>query len=567
MDDLRTLARSLEQLAQERERGLTFQRRDGTTNTYPYADVLVEARRRGAALQQRGFGKGDRIVTVLIESEDFVFTLYGMILAGIIPVPVYPPFRPDLEQYATNLRHIVETSKCKALITEPLLKSRLKLDYVENVILAEDLAGGDPEAFRADSIGLEDTCFIQYTSGSTAFPKGVVLTHGNLAANCTCFMKEGMKIGPDDVAVCWLPLYHDMGLIGHVFGPTYFNMPAAYMSPYVFIRKPVEWLKLITKYKGTISFAPNFAYGLCASRIKKLDGLDLSSWRVAGCGSEPISYDVLKKFGERFAPAQFDPNAFLCAYGMAESSLAVSFSAVGGGVRADHVDSVALYENGIAEPRPEGDRIAIVNCGKPFCEHDLRVVDKNGDALPERRVGEIVTRGPSVMQGYYDNEEATADTLRDGWLHSGDLGYIADGDLYVCGRQKELIIIAGRNYYPQDIEWAVGSLPSIRTGNVVAFGVAKEDAESVVVVAETRSPKRKWEQLTLDVRKIVHDAVGIRLGAVMMAPPGTLPKTSSGKLQRRKTKDLYLSGDLLRRTSFFSRMAGSVGRAFSSLWQ
>jgi fatty-acyl-CoA synthase len=558
----KTLVAAVRAAAQEPERGFTFVRSDRSERRMSFRELYECASRRASALKRAGLAKGDRLAIIVIEAEDFIPTFFGAVLAGIVPVPLYPPFRPDMVQYAATARHIISTARARALVLDPLLRGRLRFDFVETTLGSDGLEDAGPRPDVEERVSLGDTAFIQFTSGSTSFPKGVVLTHANIATNVGCFMHEGLKLRDDDIGVTWLPLYHDMGLIGHVFGPVYCRLPMVFLSPFVFIRRPREWLRLISEHRATISFAPNFAYGLCTARVRDLDGLDLSTWRVAGCGSEPISFSTLGDFARRFGAAGFDRKALLAAYGMAESTLAVSFSGLGDGVSALHVDPTALHENGEVVETGGEDGLAVVGCGGAFPGHQVRIVDEKGAELRERRVGEIVVRGPSVMQGYFQNDEATRATVRDGWLHSGDLGFVADGQLYVCGRKKDLIIIAGRNYYPQDIEWAASAVEGVRTGNVVAFGLAEGDTESVVVVAETRAPRARWDQIVASIRTGVQQRVGIRPDRVVMVPPGTLPKTSSGKLQRSRTRERYVSGELFARPSLPRRLARAIARLF-----
>ena len=541
---MKTLAEALILLSEEKQRGFTFVEEDGNERFIPFSEIYKKSIQRTNVLKSMGFVKGDRIAIILPESKDFILTFFGAVLAGIIPVPIYPPFRPDIIQYLDTVRHILKASKSNALVTIPMIKGRLKKMPVTKIIESTELEKDCEIDTSAEKIDLEDTAFLQFTSGSTSNPKGVIVTHQNIATNVKCFMEEGLKVMPDDVCVSWLPLYHDMGLIGCVFGPTYYNVTVVFMPSLMFIKRTVEWLRLITKYKATISFAPNFAYGLCASRVKDTSGLDLSSWRVAGCGSEPISHENLINFAKHFKPVNFRENALLAAYGMAESTLAVSFSELEQGIKSESVDTVSLYEEGIAVPKEEGNCIQIVSCGKPFDSHHLAIVDDNGDKLPERRVGEVVVRGPSVTKGYFENEKDTKNTIKNGWLHTGDQGYISSGDLYVCGRKKELIIIGGKNYYPQDIEWAVNSVKGVRRGNVVAFGMKYGLTESVVVTAEYRGTKKKERETKDHIKNAILNKVGIRVDRIELLKPGTLPKTSSGKLQRKKTKDLYEAGKL-----------------------
>jgi fatty-acyl-CoA synthase len=541
---MRTIPEVLKSLSEEKVRGFTFLQEDGNEIFLSFSEIYKRSLHRASVLKSKGFVKGDRIAIIIPDSKDFILTFYGAVLAGIIPVPIYPPFRPDMVQYLETAKHILKTSKANALATIPFLKGRFKKMPVKEILTPDELEQKTDAEAVDEEVSLDDIAFIQFTSGSTSNPKGVMVTHRNIAHNVRCFMDEGMQLTPDDVGVSWLPLYHDMGLIGFVFGGTYKNIPIIFMPSLMFIKRTKEWLRLITKYKATITFAPNFAYGLCTARIKDTSGLDLSSIRAAGCGSEPISYDNLINFARHFKSVNFKENSLLAAYGMAESTLAISFSPLGEGIKAETIDADKLYEEGISVPTEEGNTIKVVSCGKPFKLHDLAIMNKEGDMLPERQVGEVVVRGPSVTQGYYDNEKVTKDTIVDGWLHTGDLGYIANGDLYVCGRKKEIIIIAGRNYYPQDIEWAVNSVKGIRRGNVIAFGLKHGLTESVAVTAEYRGLKKEEEETKQKIKNAILDKVGIRVDTIELLPPGSLPKTSSGKLQRKKTQELYQSGKL-----------------------
>lgn len=557
---LLTIPEALSSLAEESQRGFSFLYEDGGERFFSFAEVYERSCQRAFALKERGFVKGDKIALILPESEDFIFTFYGAVLVGIIPVPIYPPIRPDITTYLELIRHIIRVSHANAVITVPPIKRLVSTEIgVKEVIASQELdkiKDTSPNSSPISHSSLDDVALLQFTSGSTAFPKGVMMTHRNIASNVNCFMEEGIDVKEDDVGVSWLPLYHDMGLIGCVFGPTYYNIPMMFMSPLMFIRKPKEWLLLITRHKATVSFAPNFAYGLCATRIKDIDGLDLGSWRIAGCGSEPISYDTLKRFGNHFRAAGFKEDSFLTAYGMAESTLAVTFSKPGEGLTAEKVYTDSLYEKGLAIPSVAQESLnshikkscTIVSCGKPFSSTELLIVGDNGKSLPERYVGEIVIRSHSVMKGYYNNEQETKNAIRDGWLYTGDLGYIVDGNLYVCGRRKDLIIIRGKNYYPQDIEWATNEVEGVRCGNVIAFGLRDMSSltESVVIVAESHHWRNKEKGLREEIRSTILNRFGLRVERIEILPPGSLPKTSSGKLQRNKAKELFETGKFVR---------------------
>jgi acyl-CoA synthetase (AMP-forming)/AMP-acid ligase II len=351
-----------------------------------------------------------------------------------------------------------------------------------------------------------------------------------------------------------------MGLIGFVIAPLYHLNTITFLPPLLFLKRPARWLEAISRYRGSISFGPNFAYALCVKRIKdsEVAGLDLSSWRVAGCGAEPIRAENLQAFADKFAPLGFDQRAFISCYGMAESTLAISFSQLGAGVTTDVVDGEALWSQGRAAPiDAESPRAApIVQCGRAFEGHEIQVFALDDEAserpLGERAVGELRLRGPSVTAGYFNESERTQEAFAGGWLRTGDLGYLADGDVHICGRSKEVIIVNGRNYYPQDLEWEAGKVEGVRKGNVVAFGTLKphNDRERVVITFETgETDEARLQALKGEVRRVVQQALGLTVDDVVPLAPGLLPKTSSGKLQRGRTRELYETGTLLGRSS------------------
>jgi fatty-acyl-CoA synthase len=423
-------------------------------------------------------------------------------------------------------------------------KARERDVKLERIAMCEDAFEGETPAFERPEVSPEDLCFLQFTSGSTNKPKGVQVTHRNLVTNASCFLgpAPGLDRNDDDVGVSWLPLYHDMGLIGFILGTIVCDIPVVIIPTAQFARAPRLWLETIHKHRGTITYAPNFGYELAAKRVKDkdLDNLDLSCIRVAGCGAEPIRAKSLLAFADRLAPTGFDGDAaYLPSYGMAESTLAVTFHELGTPIIVDRVDPAAM-KSGRAVPSDADDALELVSCGKPFEGHELAITDDDGKPLGEREVGEIVIRGPSVTKGYYQNEEATSAAFREGWLRTGDLGYRADGNLYVCGRVKDLIIINGANHYPQDIEWMVGDLPGVRRGNVVAFSVMDDGREELVLVAEGN--RADASELRKTIGRTVAEGFGLHAKDVAIVPVGTLPKTSSGKAQRRKAKQMYEDG-------------------------
>lgn len=561
----RTVVQAIEDASKSTQTGYRFVHEDsGAEPFFSHAGIERASARFGGALQSLGLSKGDRVALILPDNADFVFAFLGALRAGVIPVPIYPPTGlGKLAGYLDNTLHIVEKSGAKVLVTTSEIRRLLgtvqsRAPELQKVCDVETLKGLREE-LQPVKVELDDTCFIQFTSGSTSQPKGVVLTHANIAENVHVIMDLGLKAQTFDSGVSWLPLYHDMGLIGFVLAPLFHVNTITFLPPLLFLKRPVRWLEHMSRQKASISFGPNFAYALCNKRIKdsEMEGLDLSSWRVAGCGAEPIRAENLRSFAERFAKVGFSDKAFVSCYGMAESTLAVSFSGAGRGLVVDEVDGQSLWSTGKAEPvAPAAEHATpIVSCGQAFDRHQIAVFAEtdaeSATPLPERTVGELRLKGPSVMRGYWNEPELTRDAFAGGWLKTGDIGYLAKGEVHICGRSKEVIIVNGRNYYPQDLEWEASRVEGVRKGNVIAFGTMKptHDRERVVIALETsvaEGPER--ETLKGDVRRVVQQALGLTVDDVVPLDSGALPKTSSGKLQRSKTRELYEDGDLLART-------------------
>jgi fatty-acyl-CoA synthase len=546
-----TLVEALYALPDGDARGFRFYGLDRELRYFPYGAMRAEAERRAAFLAEAGLAPGDRVALLLPENHEFVLTFLGASVGGFVPVPMYPQATfKAIDAYLDILGHIVEAADVGAVVcmdgnrdVMERLQERPEMEG-RGVLVAPRCFEGAPPPFTAPRVTPADLCFLQFTSGSTSKPKGVRVTHENLVANTTAFLgPEGIARTPEDVGVGWLPLFHDMGLIGFVLGTLIVDLPVVLMQTAHFARAPRRWLELIGEHRGTITYAPNFAYQLVTKRVrdKDLERLDLSSLRVAGCGAEPIRARTLSAFAERFAPCGFDPRALLPSYGMAESCLAITFHPTGEPMVVDRVDPAALRE-GRAAPSDAPDATEIVSCGREFTGHDLAIMKEDGARCGEREVGEIVVRGPSVTSGYFRNEAATRAAIRDGWLHTGDLGYRADGDVYVCGRLKDLIIINGANHYPQDIEWAVGELAGVRRGNVCAFSVVRDGTERLVILAEAN--RGEAPRLREAIARQVFADFGLQVAEVVVSPVGTLPKTSSGKHQRNKTRALYEQGAL-----------------------
>jgi fatty-acyl-CoA synthase len=556
-----TLKDALYELAKRPHRGFTFVRSDGSEKFVPFPTILLEARRRAASLYARGAAKGDRIALIVADSEEFVLTYLGASIAGLVPVPIYPhaSFK-KVESYHDTVSHIIRASGAQLLVTatalEPFLAPlRVRLPQLKALLLVEELGSGEDTSIDV-AVDPADLAFLQFTSGSTASPKGVMVTHANLAWNSQCFIKQGLGRDDSDVGVSWLPLFHDMGLIGFLIGPVFTDIQVCFIPTANFVRAPRVWLDALSRHRGTITYAPNFAYQLVTKRLKERDigELDLSSVRHAGCGAEPIQPKTLAQFAERLKPAGFRAEAFLPSYGMAEATLAISFADMRGlgesprGCRVDIIDRAQLeHHQAVAVVSGTPGAVELVNCGRAFPEHELAVVDTaTGEKVPDRAVGEVIFRGPSLARGYFDESEKTCEAFRDGWLRTGDLGYLVNGELYICGRIKDMLIIRGRNFYPSDIEAAVGELPRVRRGNVIAFGVQHEGEEALVVCAEAF--QSDGEGLKQEVADLVMERFSLSAHAVELVPQGSLPRTSSGKPQRRRAREMYQSSGFPRST-------------------
>ena len=545
---------------------LIFYEDEGESPTLTFGELLKGAERVAAELAQRGIGRGDTVALMLPTSRDFFLSFAGTLLAGATPVPIYPPFRADrISEYAERQSAILANAGARLLITFREAASAAKLlkplvPSLEGVVTANALVHSE----AAIPLGTQlhsranDLALLQYTSGSTGNPKGVMLTHANLLANVRS-IGEALGMRNEDVGVSWLPLYHDMGLIGAWLMPLYFGLPLVVMSPLAFLSRPAKWLRAFHRYRGTIGAAPNFAYELAAAKIsdEEIKSVDLSSWRAALNGAEPVLPATLDRFVSRFAAYGFRSETLLPVYGLAEASLAVTIPQVGRGPIVDRLDRTVFAQEGRALPvtseTPAEDLnvISFVSVGPPIPRHDVRIVNERGEDLPDRTEGQLWFRGPSTTQGYYRNEAATAALLPEGlaagWVNSGDRAYRADGEIYITGRVKDIIIHAGHNLYPHEIEDCVAHVPGVRKGCVVAFGATDPIAgtERLVIVAESRERNRAArEQLAQAITAQVTESLGQPPDKVEVVPPNAIPKTSSGKLRRDATKQKFLSGEL-----------------------
>ncbi len=529
-----------------------------------YGELWRRSNLIALGLKERSIRRGESVAIMLRTEEDFFFAFFGTLLAGAVPVPMYPPFRADrIGEYASRQVAILRNAQARVMITfeaSELIATLLRpqIPSLTAIVTVRDLtefSGLDSKTtipLTAVWPTADNPALIQYTSGSTGDPKGVLLSHSNLLANIRA-LRQALNIKPDDIAVSWLPLYHDMGLIGAWLGPLYFGTPIVIMSPLTFLAFPPRWLWAIHAHRATISVAPNFAFDLCVRKINdhEIRELDLGSLRILLNGSEAIVPETIQRFTKRFMHYGFKAEAICPVYGLAECSVGLTVSPLGRLPRIDRVTRKSLQQTGRAEPADINDPLPLqfVSCGTPLPEHEIQITNGKGCPVEERVVGHVLFRGPSVTRGYFRNPDATNKVLRsDGWMDSGDLGYWADNELFVTGRLKDLIIKAGRNLYPHEIEELVGSISGIRKGCVAAFGVQDTTlgTERLILIAETRETSaERRKQIHSTITEQMMSVLGIAPDSVVFSPPGSILKTSSGKIRHAATRDAYLNGRLV----------------------
>ena len=532
----------------------------GQETVIRYGQLFEMAKKVAIGLHAEGLHRGETVAIMLPTSAQFFYAFLGVLLAGGIPVPIYPPLRADkIEEYAFREASILNNAEVRILITfdkteslGKLLRVFIKsLNTVATVDYLMSLSGSLPH-FNLQS---NDPALIQYTSGSTSAPKGVLLSHYNLLSNIRTYGRA-IHISPTDVGVSWLPLYHDMGLIGAWLGSLYHAFPLTVLSPLSFLNRPERWLWAIHYHRGTISGGPNFAYELCVRKIddSSIQGLDLSSWRLAFNGAEAVNPRTLERFLKKFAPYGFKAETLYPVYGLAESTVALTFPPLNRPPKIDTILREPFETLKIAKQQVENDSLKksedlleFVSCGKPLPEHAIRIVDEKGLPVQERIVGSLEFKGPSAMVGYYQNPLETAAVYHDGWWDSGDYAYLAEEEVYITGRKKDIIIKAGRNLYPQEIEEVAAEVHGVRKGCVIAFGVLdpKWGTEKLIVVAETHDVKKEEKQkIRQEITEKISVILAIPPDEVILIPMRTIPKTSSGKLQRSLCKQYYLEGKL-----------------------
>ena len=542
------------------ERDAHRYRSNGSVEDLSYGELIAEADRLARGMHRLGVRRGDRVGLVLHSAREFIPAFLGCVRAGFIAVPLYPPLTlGQLASWAETTGRMLGTAQASLLLADPPVAYTLRSlrDQIpslrEVVSIAELPDGGELPRARPSA---DDLVFLQFTSGSTAAPRGVRVTHGSLWANAHAIMVDGLNASSEDRGVSWLPLYHDMGLIGFVMSPLVTQTPVTFIATLDFLKRPEIWVRTLSEDRGTVSFGPNFGYALTARRTDSIEGLDLSAVRVLGCGAERIQPEAIDGFFDRFADAGLRRTAFLACYGLAETTLAVTFAAMQDSLKVDRLEPARRSTDDDASGLHRLDHpVSVVSCGRPLPRHRVSILGPDGERLAERRVGEVFVEGPSVTDGYWDDPEATDQVFVDGGVKTGDLGYLSEGELHVVGRLKDTIIVRGRNFDPTPIEIAAGRVDGVRTGNVVAFSVPGDLTERIVLAAEYRD----GDPATLEaaIVRAVQREVALTVSEVVLIEAGSLPKTTSGKLQRSAAREQYLGGTLgrIRRRTDTSALA------------
>jgi 1-acyl-sn-glycerol-3-phosphate acyltransferase len=526
---------------------------EGRETPITYRQLYDGALGYAARLAQAGLQPGQMVAIMLPTCKEYLYSFYGVLLAGGVPVPLYPPARlTTIEDHMTRHVGILKSAGARILITIPEAKAlayllRAQVESLRAVLMPSDLqgsgAGFAPVRGKTGDIG-----FLQYTSGSTGSPKGVVLSHANLLANVQA-MGKAVSAGPDDVFVSWLPLYHDMGLIGGCFATMFLGFPVVLMSPLAFLARPGSWMRAIHRHRGTLSGGPNFSYELCLRRIpdEEMEGIDLTCWRFAFNGAEPVSPETIDAFAGKFSRWGFRKNSISPCYGLAECTVGLAFTTPGEPWRMDALERERFSRTGEAVPAAPGDAspLKVVGCGHVIEGHDLRVVDAAGFELPDGQEGLLQFRGPSATSGYYRNPEATKGLFAGEWVNTGDRAYLKEGMVYITGREKDIIIRGGRNISPYELEQAVGDLGGVRRGCVAVFGSRDpvSGTERVVVLAEMRdTDASRYDDLRRVINELAVSLTGAPADDIVLAPPATVPKTSSGKIRRVAAREFYERG-------------------------
>jgi fatty-acyl-CoA synthase len=540
-------------------RGITFLGEDTETLRWSYGDLGDVARRAIGGLHDLGVRQGDRVGVLGSTTPDLVAAIFGCWCAGAIAVPLAVPLRlTSVDALTDEVRSRAEKAEISVLAVDDNIRPLVPVDGVApKVVNLSELKGADRDFAEVDP---DAPALIQFTSGSTARPKGVVLSHRSLITNGHA-ARDHVGMSTDDVCVSWLPLYHDFGLIGLTLWPVVHDMATYLMAPETFIGSPKRWVNAMSKYGATITAAPNFAYGLAARALRSArdDSIDLSSLRVAANGAEPVDIDTMEQFkaAAHDAGTGFDPRALIGVYGLAECTLGVAAPRPLDPPPPWWVDGHKLATEGIVEEVDAGSDGGrpLVSVGYAIPGVEVAVMSPAGDRLPDGVVGEVCVRTEHAMLGYWNDPEETSVAMAAGWVRTGDLGVMGPDGLYITGRLKDMIIVAGRNLYPEDAERAASAIPGVRKGNAVAFGIARRAREGLVVIAETRLVGEEAARLAKQIATEVRQALRVAADHVVLLVPGSLPKTPSGKLQRNLTRTLYEAGQ------FVSNAVASAGRA------
>ena len=552
LSDFATFGEALDYAATGK-RGFNFHDPRGTLKrVYPFSELQQDALATARRMIAHGIKPGDRVAMVAETGPEFAALFCATVYAGAWPVPLpLPTSFGGKESYIDQLAVQLASSDPLALFFPAEIAEMAGAAAARQgcqAIAWEDFAANPVPECDLPQANPDDICYLQYSSGSTRFPHGVAVTHASLLNNLAGH-GEGMRLEQQDRCISWLPWYHDMGLVGCFLSLISNQVSADYIKTEDFARRPLAWLDMISRNPGqSISYSPTFGYDICARRISSQshvsERFDLSRWRIAGNGADMIRPDVMQGFVNAFTEAGFKAGAFLPSYGLAEATLAVTIMPPGEGIRIELVEEERLSGTPRDLSRPARYR-AIVNCGKPVKDMAVEIRGASGQALPDHHIGKVWCKGPSVMHSYFRDPEATAECLVDGWLDTGDMGYQVDSYLFIVGRAKDMIIINGKNHWPQDIEWAVEQLPGFNHGDIAAFSVetdSGEEAPAVLVHCRVSDPAARLE-LRDTIRDKVRSITGMNC-IVELVPPRTLPRTSSGKLSRAKAKKLYLAGEI-----------------------
>lgn len=550
--DFATLGDAMDYAAQG-SRGLNFHDARGTLKRpYPFREMREDALQQAYRLIAKGVRPNDRIALIAETGAEFAALFFGVVYAGAWPVPLpLPTSFGGREAYVEQLRVQLASCDPKTLFypaeLEAMAGEAARIAGVEGIDW-ESFSTAEAVAVELPKASSDDICYLQYSSGSTRFPHGTEITHAALLNNLSAH-SHGMQLVDQDRCISWLPWYHDMGLVGCFLSVVANQVSTDYLKTEDFARRPLAWLDLITRNSGnSISYSPTFGYDICARRMssqtKAADRFDLSRWRLAGNGADMIRPDVMQSFVDAFADAGFKASAFLPSYGLAEATLAVAIMPPGEGIIVELVEETELSGGTGRADRPQRYR-AIVNCGKPVKDMTVEIREEDGTPLPERAIGKVWCKGPSLMSGYFRDPEATAACMVDGWLDTGDMGYLSDGYVYIVGRAKDMIIVNGKNHWPQDIEWAVEQLPGFKAGDIAAFAITTPGGEETPAVLVQCRASDEGERLRLreEIRERVRSVTGMNC-VIELVPPRTLPRTSSGKLSRAKARKLYLEGEI-----------------------